>query len=100
MGSALTRGDVFGCLIAVVAFVLVLFAPGYCVAWATNLLGFRKRDAVQQLAWGVTLSFAVVPIAAVMIAKYSSMAAVRGAAIVCGVVDDWVELLGTAAGSG
>jgi hypothetical protein len=83
MGSALTRGDVFGCLIAVVAFVTVLLAPGYCVGWATDLLGFRKRDAVQQLAWGVALSFGVVPIAAVMIEKYSSSAAVRGAAILC-----------------
>jgi hypothetical protein len=85
IGSALTRGDVFGCLIAVVAFVLVLVAPGHCVGWATNLLGFRKRGAVQQAAWSVALSFAVAPIAAVMLEEYGSPIVVFWTAGVCGV---------------
>src|SRR5579859_3459873 len=89
-GSALTPGDVFGCLVAVVAFGFVLLAPGQCVGAATNLLGFRRRGVAGQLAWSVALSFAVVPIAAVMMEKYSSSAAVRGAAILCGIA--WIVL--------
>lgn len=83
MGSMSTRGDVFGCLLAVVAFVPVLLAPGYCLGWAINLLGFRKREAIQQAVWGVALSFAVVPLVVVMIEKYSSSVVVRGAVILC-----------------
>jgi hypothetical protein len=91
IGSALTRGDVFGCLYAVVAFGFVLLAPGHCLGWATNLLGFRARSAGERLAWGVALSFAVMPIAAVMIAKYGSLTAVCWLAGLCGVI--WLAAL-------
>jgi len=86
IGSALTRGDVFGCLLAVGAFLPVLLAPGYCLGLASNLLGFRSRPAAEQLAWGIALSFAIAPIGAVMIAKYGSLAAVCWAAGLCGIV--------------
>ena len=73
IGNALTRGDILGCLWAVVIFTAVLLSPGYLVGWVTNLIGFRGRGAVEQLIWSVALSFAVVPLLAVMVAKYASM---------------------------
>jgi hypothetical protein len=85
IGNAMTRGDVFGCLLAVVAFLPVLLAPGYCVGLACDLLGFRARPLGERVAWSVVLSFAVMPIAAVTIAKYASMTAVCWLAGLCGV---------------
>lgn len=86
IGSALTRGDVFGCLLAVLAFVPVLLAPGYCVGLATDLLGFRSRPLGERIAWSVALSFAVMPLAAVLIAKYASLNVVCVIAGLCGAV--------------
>jgi hypothetical protein len=83
MGNALTRGDILGCLLAVVAFAPVLLAPGYCLGLASNILGFRSRSTGERLAWGVALSFAVMPIVAVMVAKYGSITAVCWLAGLC-----------------
>ncbi|HEX9199493.1 MAG TPA: hypothetical protein VF865_08030 [Acidobacteriaceae bacterium] len=67
------------------AFAPVLLAPGYCLAWACNFLGFRKRPFEERLAWGITLSFGVVPIVAVELGKYASLSAVCRLASLCGV---------------
>jgi hypothetical protein len=72
IGHEFTLLDVTGSLRAMLAFGVVLLVPGHCVGWATNLLGFRQRAAVQQLSWSVAISFAVSPIAAVMLGKYGS----------------------------
>ena len=85
IGNALTRGDVLGCLFCVVTFAPVLLAPGYCLGLACNLFGFRSRSAGERLAWGVALSFAVMPIVAVMVGKYASLIAVCWIAGLCGV---------------
>ena len=67
------RADVWGCLRCIGVFALLLLTPGLCVAWAGDVAGFRRQGAMGQLLWSVALSFAVVPIAAVMAAKYWSM---------------------------
>jgi hypothetical protein len=84
-GSALTWGDVLGCLHGVVVFFLVLVSPGYCLGWVCDLFGFRSRPAGERMAWGIALSFAVVPVVAVMAAKYGSFSAVCWVAAMCGV---------------
>lgn len=73
-GNALMRGDIFGCVRCVLAFAFLLFAPGNCVGFASDLLGFRRRTITQQIAWSVALSFAITPIVAVMFGKYASSA--------------------------
>jgi hypothetical protein len=83
--SGLTWGDIFGCLRCVVAFAAVLLAPGYCLAWACNLLGFRERGAGERLAWGVALSFGAMTIIAVLLGKMGSFSAVCWLAGVCAV---------------
>ena len=83
--GAMLRAAVWGCLRCVVAFALLLLTPGYCVAWAGDVVGFRRRGTMGQLLWSMAVSFAVVPIAAVMMAKYCAMAAVSWLAIACGV---------------
>jgi hypothetical protein len=81
--SALTWGDMLGCLRCVAAFAAVLLAPGYCVAWACDLLGFRARSVGERLAWGVALSFGAMTIVSVLLAKYSSLTAVCWLAGIC-----------------
>jgi len=83
--SAVTWGDMLGCLRAVVAFAAVLLAPGYCLAWATDLLAFRARAAGQRLAWGVALSFASMTIVSILLAKAASLTAVCWLAGFCGI---------------
>jgi hypothetical protein len=56
--------DVLGSLLAVLAFSSLLYAPGYIVAHATNLFGFRRLDFAARSLWAVACSFMVMPIAA------------------------------------
>lgn len=84
IGDALTRGDILGCLRGVAAFAPVLLAPGYCLAWACDFIGFRKRAIGERIAWGVAISFAVMTIAAVELGKYGSLSAVCWLAGLCG----------------
>jgi len=81
--SALTWGDILGCLRSVAAFAALLLAPGYCMAWACDLLGFRRRSAGERLAWGVALSFGGMTLVAVLLGKYVSLAAVCWLAGAC-----------------
>ena len=90
--NSLTVWDVGGCLRGVAAFAPVLLAPGYCLAWTLDLLGFRSRPLAEQLAWAVALSFGVVTIVAVELAKAASLSAVCW---LCGVC--MVAMLGIAA---
>src|ERR1700677_2575316 len=76
IGFALTRGDILGCLRCVVAFAALLFAPGYCIAFASNFLGFRTRPTAERIPWALALSFGLVTIAAVEIAHLTSLTAV------------------------
>lgn len=83
--SALTWGDILGCLRCVLAFATVLLAPGYCLAWVCDLPGFRGRAASERLAWGVALSFGGMTIVAILLAKYGSLTAVCWLAGICAV---------------
>lgn len=83
--SALTWGDVLGCLRDVAAFAAVLLAPGYCLAWGCNLMGFRARTLGQRLAWAVALSFAAMTIVSILLAKAVSLTAVCWLAGACAV---------------
>ena len=85
VGNALTQGDLLGCLRGVAAFAPVLFAPGYCVAWTCNLLGFRSRPTWERIAWGVALSFGLMTIAAVELGRYASLSAPCWLAGLCAV---------------
>jgi hypothetical protein len=81
--SALTWGDILGCLRCGAAFAAVLLAPGYCLAWACDLLGFRARALGERLAWGVTISFGGMTIVAVLMGKYGSLTVVCWLAGAC-----------------
>jgi hypothetical protein len=81
--SALTWGDILGCLRSVTAFAALLLAPGYCLAWACDLLGFRARAAGERMAWGVALSFGGMTIVSVLLGKYGSLTAVCWLAGIC-----------------
>ena len=83
MVNASTWSDALGCLRGVFAFLPLLLAPGYCVAWAVDFLGFRGRTLGERLSWGVAFSFGLTTIAAVELAKFASLSAVCWFAAIC-----------------
>ncbi|HEY2399291.1 MAG TPA: hypothetical protein VGI23_03000, partial [Steroidobacteraceae bacterium] len=85
MVNASTWGDALGCLRGVIGFLPLLLAPGYCMAWAIDLLGFRGRSLSERLTWGIALSFGLTTIVGVELAKYVSLAAVCWLAAFCAV---------------
>ncbi len=61
--------DAQGILLAALLFVPYLLAPGFVVAWAGNLLGFRSQTGAMRLAISLPTSFAVVPIVVNLLAR-------------------------------
>ena len=72
----ITAGQIASSLAAILAFVPVVFCPGYLVGWFTDLLGFRKRSIIERIFWSIPLSVAVSTIGAVLIGKFLSLLAV------------------------
>ncbi len=72
----MTEQQFIGSLLAVLAFVPAAVCTGYLVGWFSNLHGFRRHSLVERVFWSIPLSFAVSPIAAVLIGKFLSLAAV------------------------
>ncbi len=70
-------------VLAVPAFVPVMFCPGYVAAWFTNLHDFRKRSLVERIFWSVPLSISVSAISSELIGRFLSLAAVVGFFIIC-----------------
>jgi hypothetical protein len=66
--------DVLGSLVAVLAFGVVLYAPGYLVAYATDLFGFKELEFAERSLWAITCSFCIMPIAAYLLARAGSLA--------------------------
>jgi hypothetical protein len=68
----------------VVTFALVLYAPGYLLAWATDLFGFRRRSMAERSCWAVVGSFGLVPIVAYLLGRLIGLGAVCGLLVVMG----------------
>jgi hypothetical protein len=68
-----TLQDVAGSVVGVVAFALVLYAPGYVLGYAANLFGFRRMNAREQAAWAIAYSFALTPWAGYLLAKFAGL---------------------------
>ena len=68
--------DLEGSLVAVCLFPLFVLAPGYAVAWLTDLFEFRRRTAAFRLALSVPLSIAVCPAVTYLAGRFGSMTAV------------------------
>lgn len=64
-----TFQDTVGGLIATLAFSVVLYAPGYVMAYAMDLFGFRSLSFVRRSAWAVACSFVLSPIAAHLVGR-------------------------------
>ena len=70
MVDARTLVDVLGCVRALAGFALVMMPPGYVAGRVCGIPGWRPAEQQERLLWSVALSFAVVPIAAVLLVKY------------------------------
>jgi hypothetical protein len=68
--------DIEGSLVAVCLFPLFVMAPGYAVAWLTDLFAFRRRTLAFQLALSVPLSIAICPALTYLAGRCGSMTAV------------------------
>ncbi len=81
----MTAQQLGGALLAVLAFVPATVCTGYLVAWFSNLHDFRQRSLVERAFWSIPLSFAVSPIAAVLIGKALSLTAASLCFVLCAV---------------
>lgn len=82
---SMTAQQLGGALLAVLAFVPATVCTGYLVAWFSNLHDFRQRSLVERAFWSIPLSFAVSPIAAVLIGKALSLTAASLCFVLCAV---------------
>lgn len=80
-----TLQDIRGSAVAVLAFALVLCAPGWVLAQVTNLFGFRRRSFAERALWAIACSFGVMPIAAYLGTKYARLDAVCWASVLLAV---------------
>jgi hypothetical protein len=68
--------DLAGSLLAIGVLPLVVWVPGYALAWLFDLFEFRRRTAAFRAAVGVPLSIAVCPIVTYLLGRFGSMSAV------------------------
>lgn len=61
--------DALGSLAAVLVFAVVLYAPGYLIAYATDLFGFRQMPLAERSLWALACSFCVAPMAAYLVGR-------------------------------
>jgi preprotein translocase subunit SecE len=75
--------DILGSLVAVLAFAAVLYAPGYLLAYTTNLFQFRQMKFVQRSLWAIACSFCVTPIAAYLTGRCFGLSGIACLLIAC-----------------
>ena len=68
--------DVLGSLAAVLAFAAVLYAPGYLVAYTTNVFQFRRMAFAERSIWAIACSFCVAPIAAYLLGRSAGLSGI------------------------
>lgn len=68
-----TARDLCGSTVAVLAFASVLYVPGYLLAYAIDLFGFRRSDLAERMSWAITLSFLTVPLLCYFVGKYGGL---------------------------
>lgn len=78
--------DTLGSLLAVAAFATVLYAPGYIVAYAANLFGFRAMAFAERSIWAIACSFATAPIASYFLGRAIGLRGICCVLAGCGVV--------------
>jgi hypothetical protein len=81
--------DVLGSVTAVLAFTLVFFAPGYLLAYASDLFGFRQMPFGERSLWSIATSFCVVPILAYLVGRWLGLQGVCVALAGCAVGSLW-----------
>ena len=90
--DSMTAQQIVGSLLAVLALFPAMVCPGYLAAWFADLHGFRRRSLVERFFWSLPLSAGVFTIAAVLIGRFLSLAAVVVFLIVGAVA--WLAVLG------
>ena len=73
---AFMLADMEGSLVAVCLFPLFVLAPGYAIAWLTDLFEFRRRTLAFRLTLSIPLSIALCPALTYLAGRFGSMTAV------------------------
>ncbi len=71
MGYTVT--DILGALEAAALFALFLLPPGFLLAYASDVLGFRKSSAAERFLVSVVLSISISPVLAVLLVRFFSL---------------------------
>lgn len=83
LGLNITETQIVESLLAIPAFIPVIFCPGYLVGWFTNLHDFRQRSLVERIFWSLPLSLAVSTISAYLVGKFFSLSGAVGLFVAC-----------------
>src|ERR1035437_8632775 len=67
--------DILAGSLGFLLFALFALVPGYVVAWAADILAFRKQNLITRLTLAVPLSIALSPALAYLAARWLSSAA-------------------------
>ena len=81
LGTNFTVQDIAGSLVAVAAFALVLYGPGYALAWAVDLFRFRRRSMAERSCWAIACSFGVMPVVEYLIGHLAGLSALCWASV-------------------
>ncbi len=94
LSSNFTVQDTAGSLVAIAAFALVLYAPGYLLALALNLFNFRRKSGAEQICWAVSLSFGAMPIIAYLAGRTIGLGAICWLSVCAGLTVTLLSCMG------
>jgi len=80
-----TLTDICGALEAAALFTVFFLPPGFLLAYASNVLGFRGRSAAERFLWSIVLSLSISPILAVLLARIASLTVAASAFLLAAV---------------
>src|SRR5207248_3269672 len=72
-------------LAGICLYPLLVFIPGYAIAWLANLFGFRRRTPEFRVALSIPLSISTCPISIYLIGRFVSMPAVAAVLVAASV---------------
>ena len=81
-----TIQDLQGVSRALPGFAAILMAPGYLLAFAVDLFGFRRQSLLERLAWSIALSFVFAPIATQLAGRVIDVGGVASLFLMCGII--------------
>lgn len=85
MHNSFTTNDIAGSLVVAIAFSILLFAPGYVVAWLTDVFSFRRASLTERIPAATCLSVCISPLVVNLLARVCTIGTCSLFFILCAV---------------